>query len=88
MKDCFAFKKKVYEEILKKSTDDSIGAVKELLDYIEYGLYNRIPKDISIDELVFLQRSFSKRDILCADRVGDDELLSRIFKKRLNMPTV
>ena len=83
MKDCFAFSKKSFEKIKVAIRNYPSEGIKLLLDYIEYGLYNRIPEDISINEVIFLQKSFLRRDISSAERVGRDDLLSNVCLRLL-----
>ena len=79
MKDCFVFSKKAFEKINEFINTNPVEGLSMLLDYIEYGLYNRVSRDISMERGLFLQRNFCKRDILCADRVDKDKLISNVL---------
>lgn len=79
MKDCFVFSKKAFEKINEFIETNPAEGLSMLLDYIEYGLYNRVSRDISMERGLFLQRNFCKRDILCADRVDNDKLISNVL---------
>lgn len=61
MKGCFAFNKNLYEFILSTGKEDPLKAMKMLFDYIDYGLYNKIRKDIDRTELYIFK--IKNRDI-------------------------
>lgn len=63
MKGCFAFNKNLYEFILSTGKEDPLKAMKMLFDYIDYGLYNNIRKDIDRTELYIFKKIFKNRDI-------------------------
>ena len=78
MKGCFAFNKKVYENIVKKSEEDIQGAFIDLLEYIKYGLYNEIRDDMSHEDQLRYQRIFNTRVISFAKKT--DGLFGGDFK--------
>lgn len=78
MKGCFAFNKKIYEKIVKESEEDSQGALRDLLEYIKYGLYNEIREDMSLEDQLRYQRIFNTRDISFATKT--DGLFGGDFK--------
>lgn len=78
MKGCFAFNKKIYEKIVKKSEEDSQGALRDLLEYIKYGLYNEIRSDMDEADQLRYQKIFNTRVISFAKKT--DGLFGGDFK--------
>lgn len=78
MKGCFAFNKKIYEDIVKKSEEDSQCAFNDLLEYIKYGLYEEVRADMSLEDQLRYQRIFNTRDISFAKKT--DGLFGGEFK--------
>lgn len=78
MKGCFAFNKKIYEKIVKKSEFDTVGAFNDLLEYIKYGLYNEIRDDMGEEDQYKFQKIFNTRIITFATKT--DGLFGGEFK--------